>query len=79
MAARTRKVKLSDAWREKIRIAQIINRLAQHVDGEVELKSTQIKAAEILLKKVVPDMARTEVVGDDEQPLAIKVVSGIDE
>lgn len=79
MAARTRKVKLSDTWREKIRIAQIINRLAQHVDGEVELKSTQIKAAEILLKKVVPDMARTEVVGDDEQPLAIKVVSGIDE
>jgi hypothetical protein len=79
MAARTRKVRLSEEWKEKIRISQIINRLAQHVDGEVELKSTQIKAAEILLKKVVPDMARTEIAGDEDQPLAIRVVSGVDD
>lgn len=78
MAARTRKVKLTPEWREKIKISQIINRLSDHVEGTADMKATQIKAAEILLKKVVPDMARTEVVGDEEHPLEIKVVTGID-
>jgi hypothetical protein len=68
MAARKRKVVLSDAWREKIQASQIMNRLLKHVEGEIELSGTQVKAADILLKKVVPDLARTENVGSEGGP-----------
>jgi len=60
MAARTRKITLSDEWKEKIRISHIINRLSQSFDGEIELTSDQIRIADMLLKKVVPDLARTD-------------------
>lgn len=76
MAAR-KTLRLTPEWKEKIRIGVILDRLSKHVDGELEMSSTQIKAAEILLKKVVPDVARTEVVGDEEQPVTIKVVTGV--
>ena len=36
--------------------------------GEVELTPTQIKAAQLLLSKLVPDLARTELTGKDGQP-----------
>lgn len=59
---------LSDTWREKIQAGQIMSRLLRHVEGEIELSSTQVKAADILLKKVVPDLARTENVGNEGGP-----------
>ncbi len=54
--------------RDKIRTSQLLNRLQMHVfeekDGKsgkpVEMKSTQIKAAEILLRKVMPDLQSVE-------------------
>jgi len=60
MAARTRKITLSDEWKEKIRISHIINRLSQSFDGELELTADQIRIADMLLKKVVPDLARVD-------------------
>jgi hypothetical protein len=47
--------------RTKIQASQIINRLKKHVDGEVELTSTQVRAAEILLNKSLPNLQSTEV------------------
>lgn len=69
MAARTRKVQLTDAWKEKIRISVISGRLYDHVNGEIEMSPTQIKAAQILLAKLVPDLGRTEVSGVDGGPV----------
>lgn len=60
MAARKNKIALSEEWKEKIRISQIINRLNQGFFGEVDLTPEQIRIADMLLKKVVPDLARTE-------------------
>lgn len=77
MAAR-KTLRLTPEWKEKIRIGVILDRLSKHVDGDIEMSSTQIKAAEILLKKVVPDVARTEIAGDEEHPVTIKVVTGIE-
>jgi hypothetical protein len=69
MAARKRKVQLTDAWKEKIRISVISGRLYDHVNGEIEMSNTQIKAAQILLAKLVPDLGRTEVSGVDGGPV----------
>jgi hypothetical protein len=56
MAARTRKVRHDDETRSKIRTSQLINRLEDHVLGEVELKPTQVTAALGLLRKTIPDL-----------------------
>lgn len=58
-----------DEVRAKIQASQIINRLQNHLDGEVELSQTQVRAAEILLRKSIPDLASTELTGDPDKPL----------
>lgn len=68
MAARLRKHHQDDV-REKIQASQIINRLQDHFDGAVELSATQMKAAEILLKKSLPDLSAVEVTGADGEAL----------
>lgn len=73
MAARTNKIRLTDNWREKIKIGVIIDRMMRHVDGKVEMTNSQIKAAEILLRKVAPDLARTELTGKDGNDMKMVV------
>ena len=68
MAARKRKTVLNDEWKDKIRAGVLMSRLLGHVQGEVDMSATQIKAADILLRKIVPDLARTELSGPDGGP-----------
>jgi site-specific recombinase len=68
MAARIRKTTLSEEWKAKIQAGAILTRLVKHVNGEIEMTSSQIKAADILLKKTIPDLARSEVTGADGGP-----------
>ena len=56
---------MSDEWKAKIQAGVILDRLVKHVNGEIDMSASQIKAADILLKKTVPDLARTEVTGKD--------------
>jgi hypothetical protein len=55
---------LDDRWRQKIRAAMLINRLNDHAAGRNEMTATQVRAAEILLKKVLPDLAAVEHNGE---------------
>ena len=73
MAARKNKVTLSERWKDRISATMILNRLVSHVEGNLELSPTQIKAADIILKKVVPDLARTEHVGDGGGPVELRI------
>ncbi len=74
MAARIRKTTLSEEWKAKIKAGVILDRLVKHVNGEIDMSSSQIKAADILLRKTIPDLARTEVTGKDgeAQEMVIK-------
>lgn len=65
MAARTRKVNLTDNWKAKIKAAMVMNRLYEHSLGQNEMTPTQIKAAQIVLGKIVPDLNRQELTGAD--------------
>lgn len=65
MAARKRKIQLTDAWKEKIRVSVIALRLYDHTRGKNEMTATQLKAADILLRKMVPDLSRSEITGED--------------
>lgn len=66
MAARTRKTKLSDSWREKIQASMLVNRLNNHIFDGLEITPSQLRAIEILLKKVAPDLKAIEHSADDE-------------
>lgn len=70
MAVRLNK-RQADSVRTNIQTSQIINRLTKHIDGEVELKPSQVTAALGLLKKTIPDLAKTEVTGVDDGPLQV--------
>ena len=72
MAARKRDW-TPDVVRQKIRTSMLINRLQNHVLGRLDMTKTQIQAANILLRKTLPDMiAQTverrplEAMADDE-------------
>lgn len=69
MAARTRKVRHDDETRRRIQISQLLNRLQKHVDGEADMSATQLRAAEILLKKSLPDLSQVEHRGDEDAPM----------
>lgn len=79
MAARLRKTHQDDV-RLKIQASAIINRLSGHLDGSVELSPTQLRAAEILLKKSLPDLTAVTVSGDEDAPLnhTMRVLFGRD-
>lgn len=64
MAARTRRGTAETGWdetvREKIRSSMLINRLLSHALGECQMEPTQVRAAEILLRKTLPDLTASE-------------------
>ena len=60
MAARDR-TWTPEKVRQKIRTSMLINRLQNHVLGRIEMSKTQIAAAGILIKKVLPDMVAQTV------------------
>lgn len=64
MAARKRALSLNEEWRTKIQTSMLINRLCDHVEGKVELSSTQVTAALGLLKKTAPDLSAVEHSGE---------------
>lgn len=76
MAARTRRVNLDESWRERIQTSMLINRLSDNALGklEQEMSPSQVKSAEILLRKTAPDLSTVEMNGADGGPLAIQIV-----
>ena len=55
---------LDQRVREKIRASMLIRALTDCVEGRNKMTSVQVRAAEVLLKKVVPDLAAVEYSGE---------------
>lgn len=55
--------------RERIQTSQLINRLQSYAKGEIELKTGQVKAIDILLRKTVPDLSAVQLTGQDGNPI----------
>lgn len=53
-----------EATRQRIRVTQLVRLLDKHAFGEVKMEATQIKAAEILLKKSLPDLSHSDIAMD---------------
>jgi hypothetical protein len=59
MAARKNKIRHDEETRAKIQTSQLLNRLSNHALGQCEMSPTQVRAAEILLRKTMPDLSST--------------------
>ena len=59
--------------RQRIRATKLVQRLQDHVHGLCEMSSTQVRAAEILLKKSIPDLSSIEHTGT-AQPLTRETI-----
>ena len=82
MAARIRKIQIGDEWRTKIQVSMLVNRLQDCAQGKVELSSTQVKAIEILMRKVAPDLQSVEHSGEVQHSYVAElpqVSSSVDE
>lgn len=55
-----------ESMRERIELATIIDKFQNHVRDadKYPMSSTQLKAGEVLLRKVMPDLISTELKGD---------------
>jgi hypothetical protein len=57
MAARIRKIRHDEDTRLKIKVATLINKLSEHIDGKIVMSPSQITAAKILLDKSLPNLS----------------------
>ena len=60
--------KMADDVRAKIQAGNLINRLTKHINGEITLENSQIKAIEILLDRSIPKLAAITISGDAKNP-----------
>lgn len=72
MAARLR-AQHQDEVREKIRASQLVNRLQDHAFGNNEMSATQLKAAEILLRKCLSDLSAIQLSGSVEHQVSVSI------
>lgn len=61
--------KHDERTRAKIQTSQIINRLTKLVNGEIEMTAQQVTAAQVLLRKSLPDLSAITLSGDEKNPL----------
>lgn len=81
MAARKTKIRHDEETRNKIQASQLINRLTKHALAKKPIMDpTQVRAAEILLKKTLPDLSSVEMNAnhDVSDPLA-QLIKAINE
>ena len=61
--------RIVDDARKRIPVGQICGRLAKHIKGEADMSTTQLRAAEILLRKAMPDLSQVEHTGEIQTSL----------
>lgn len=61
-----------DKVRERIQTSQLVNRLTNHALGKCDMGPTQVRAAEILLRKSLPDLQQMQITGAEGGPLLCK-------
>lgn len=69
MAARKNKPLHDAKTKERIRASQLLNRLNSFANGEIDMTRAQVAAAEIVIRKVIPDLKAVELTGADGEAM----------
>ena len=69
------KMLLADEWRSRIEVGKIITRLQKNANDElpVEMTAGQLKSAEILLRKALPDLSSVTLDSSENGPAELIV------
>jgi len=59
--------------RAKIRGAYLIKRLTDHVKGKIKLTPEQVRSADILLRKIIPDLSQSSVSSEMTHKYVVEV------
>jgi len=51
---------MGEKWRERIQTGVLLDRLQKHALGEIEMTAAQVKSAEVVLRKTIPDLKAVE-------------------
>lgn len=71
--------RMSDEHRVKIQNSNILNSLIKHAEGKMDMSSSQVNAATVLLKKILPDLSSVQLTGSEKDPVRLKVTLGGDD
>ena len=74
MATKQDGKKLEESWRKAIQATLILKRLSACALGQIEMTSQNIKAAEIILRKVVPDLASIQHEGNNGNHITVNIM-----
>ena len=72
MAARKRRFN-TDEIRQVIKAKHNITRLQKHIDGKITLTMAQVRAIDILLRKIIPDLNQTAVTAEHTHKYVVEV------
>lgn len=72
MAARRRRYNTEEI-RQVIKAKHNITRLQKHIDGKITLTMAQVRAIDILLRKIVPDLNQTAVTAEHTHKYVVEV------
>lgn len=64
----------AEKTRAKIKSSSLLIKLQNHALKGTKMSATQIRAAEILLRKTVPDLSHVELANEGGGPVQIQVV-----
>ncbi len=62
-----------EEMRRRIKATLLLKKLEDHVLDGSEMTATQIRAAETLLRKVIPDLSSVQHQGDANNPLSMNL------
>lgn len=51
---------MGEKWRERIQTGVLLDRLQKHALGKIEMTAAQVKSAEVVLRKTIPDLKAIE-------------------
>lgn len=75
MAARVNKINHDDKTKRLISASQLLNRLISHANGEVDMTSSQVNAAKIVIGKSIPDLKAVELTGEGGGAVVIQLAN----
>src|SRR5262245_51445312 len=61
------------AVRDTIKAKRLVRQLQQHIDGKKPLTAVQVRAINILLRNIVPDLTQTNVTGEHTHHYVVEV------
>jgi hypothetical protein len=61
------------AVRDTIKAKRLVRQLQQHIDGKRVLTMAQVRAIDILLRKIIPDLSQSSVVAEMTHKYVVEV------